>query len=418
MSKGTVAMVRADYASAQTEFERALSEAQDQYDANDERTLRTIGLLGQTYYKLGNFDKAGTFLSQSTKSTSGDTLSAALDLLSLAAIDRASGNATDANRHAQKAIGMLRPAGQENAAQSVCELEQLFALARRNENDDVHTQFHALLITAGGKQHRKPQAVDPSVVELLKRWQIYMDLGRHHLQRNSDESDAFAYRQFHEATHLAYRLFQHDHVNIASCLSLLGATSMRLKMYDQAEAHLKRAAQIYSSANGYSSDLARVKLNLATLYSEIADYRQALDHLTEAAEILERTSPFSDKKSAQMYQSMLAIMTRAELYTTAREIIRQAIEAEESESFEQALNLYDRTLALLRGVFPADHLEIAQVLHFKSAVLRRLGDNLAGTGAQREAEKIEHRIEKQAQKWERMVSDLPPFAIPPSHAAS
>ena len=45
MSRGTVAMARADYRTAEAEFQHALKAAQRDYAKDDERLLRTLGLL-------------------------------------------------------------------------------------------------------------------------------------------------------------------------------------------------------------------------------------------------------------------------------------------------------------------------------------------------------------------------------------
>jgi tetratricopeptide (TPR) repeat protein len=346
-----------------------------------------------------------------------------MDLLSLAAINKASGNTAQANNRYQQAVGVLQGTGssvpQDGAAKAVCELGRLFAAAERQERTAVQAQFHDLLITAQ-KKHAQSGSEDfhPVAANLLKTWQRYMDLGNRYFNEERTDQSEHAYRNFHEATKLAYRIFPHDHVSIAECLNMLGSTSTRLRMYDQADSHLQRAATIYSASPEHACQLACVKLNLAALSAEIFEYRQALLYLSEAAELLEKTASLTDSNAPQMYRSTLTMMTRAELYASAKEMIRQAIEAEESDHLEQARHLYDRTLVLLRRVFPEDHLEIAQVLHFKSNILRKLGDNLQATGLQREAEGIESRIDRAAQKWEQLISDLPPFKIPPSRTLS
>jgi len=422
MSRGTLAMVRADYRTAEAEFQRALKAAQRDYAKNDERLLRTLGLLGQTYYKQGNYDKAHSLLVQSVDygtSAVGNNLTVALELISLAAIEKAMGETTEANQRYQQAVGVLQSRSRHeeiSAASAVSSLERIFFQSERSERERVQEQFQQLLVTAATK-HQASQETEnfhPVKPDLLERWQSLMQEGKRQLSVDSDKANVAAYQQLHDATKLAYRAFPHDHINVAESLNQFGVVSMRLKMHDQAEALLKRSATIYSAVPELASDLACVKLNLAAFYADVFEYRQSLQSLTEAAELLEHSSALSESNTGQIYGSTVMMMTRAELYASAREMIRQAIEAEDADRLEQSSHLYQRTLTLLRRVFPDDHLEIAQILHFKANIMRKLGDMNEAAAAQKEADAIEERNETTSRKWEKLASQLPPFRIPPS----
>ena len=423
MSRGTVAMVRADYDKAETEFRHALAAAQRDYAQNDERLLRTLGLLGQTYFKQGNYDKAHSLLEQSVdcgNAIAGNNLTVALDLISLAAIKKAMGETTEANQRYQQAVGVLQSRSRNeeiNAAAAVCNLERLFTQAERSERERVQEQFQQLLTAARTKhsESQDPENFHPVKSDLLERWQGLMQEGKRLLSMETEKANVAAYQQLHDATKLAYRIFPHDHINVGESLNCFGVVSMRLKMHDQAEALLKRAATIYSAIPALVSELACVNLNMAAFYADVFEYRQSLQSLTEAADLLDHSSALTDSNTSQVYGSTLMMMTRAELYASARDTIRQAIEAEESDRLEQASHLYQRTLTLLRRVFPDDHLEIAQILYFKANILRKLGSAEEANAAQREADAIEQRNESRTRKWERLASQLPPFRIPPSH---
>ncbi|HEY9717998.1 MAG TPA: tetratricopeptide repeat protein [Trichormus sp.] len=422
MSRGTVAMVRADYRTAEKEFTHALKAARRDYGKDDERLLRTLGLLGQTYFKQGNYDQAQSLLVQSVDAGSqaaGNNLTVALDLISLAAIKKAMGETTEANQRYQQAVGVLQARARNeeiSAAAAVSNLERMFAQAERSERERVQEQFQQLLVTARTKHESAQETEDfhPVKTDLLERWQSLMQEGKRHLSIDSEKADVVAYQQLHDATKLAYKIFPHDHINVADSLNLFGVASMRLKMHDQAEALLKRAATIFSAVPELAPELACVKLNLAAFYADVFEYRLSLQSLTEAAELLDHSAALTESNTSQVYGSTLMMMTRAELYASAREMIRQAIEAEDADRLEQASHLYQRTLTLLRRVFPDDHLEIAQILHFKANIMRKLGNMTEAAAAQNEADAIEARNENTSRKWEKLAAQLPPFRIPPS----
>lgn len=420
--RGTVALIRAEYDQAEEELQEALARARKEYGPSDARSQRTLGLIGQTYYKRGELERAVAVLQLAV---SGDeplhqSLAVANDMVTLASIKRSFGDVSDANRIYQRAIDILQQQQQPAASEAnhaVSQLERMFSTAERTEREDTFAQFQRVLTTAR-KQYdaQRLENFHPPDVATIDQWERHCDTGRMLMAHDHPQQNTLvtAYHHFHTATKLAYRLFPHDDVHIADSLALLGSASAKLKLIEQAEALLKRSLVIYSANNDNAYPLAMVHLDLAQLYADLYDYLQSVKHFSEAARILESTSELSDASLSDIYASALTMMSRAELYSSVRELIRQAIEDEESDHLEQSAHLYETVITLLRRLFPSDHLEIAQMLHFRANVLQKLGDPDAALADRKHAKKIEADNADRARSEKALTSTLPPFRIPPS----
>ncbi len=163
INRGTLALARSDYATAEIAFRRALETAQSQFCERDERLCQTFSFLGQTYYKLGDHERAKNYLKLSTNSVTSeerDTLRLAVDHLSLAQMNSASGESSNAKEHFHKAIAVLqtgKPVSSEYSFEATNELDGLFRAALRKENDQTNESFRDLLLKAQQNHRTKPK---------------------------------------------------------------------------------------------------------------------------------------------------------------------------------------------------------------------------------------------------------------------
>lgn len=425
MSRGTQAMAREDYAAAEDAFSQALKEAKAQFASDDARIPLTMSVLGQSYFKQGDYSHAEPLLRQSSKMPGLSAMGRAIDHILLAQIMKEEGKASQAHKHYQQAVVVLEqmPAAcnTNDGEDTIQAMGDLLKQALARENQKSQMRFQELLNTAQSKhkESKRKQDFSPVPKDPVERWRQTLDDGMQLLGNGSSgESNTVpAYLKLHEATKHAYTIFPHDHPNIAESLQWLAQVSDAASMHDQCESLYKRAVAILENhRETEGTKLAVVKLNQATFYAGIHDYRTAITHFTEAADYIEKSGDCDAQKMLDLYYSVLAMMQKADLYTSARELTRQAIEHEDLDRLEQASKLYDNVLALLRRVFPEDHPELAQMLYFKANVLRRLGDNKEAETAERMAEAIEGANEAKTKEIAKMMQKLPPFRIPPSRS--
>lgn len=416
ISNGTTALVKADYYTAREELKRALMEAKIEFSDGDQRTLHTLVLLGQAYYKEGFYAEAEPLFQALAESSPDeevtDRLSTAVALFSLAQINKQTGKTADASRRYQQAVVLLKSdaGGGESHADTVAALEQLLCNVTAMKHGHQPAQHFRDLLRNAHSQRNLPSAGGH---RLLDQWQKCIHLGSEYLDGgDSEERTIAAYQQLLTAAKLSYRLFPHDHSNIAKSLDLLAQVSNRTLMHDQAEALFKRAAGIYASHPQCQMELAEVKFNMSKYYEGIHEYRLAVTQLVEAAELMGARTTQPDR----VYSLALSMITKADLYASARELVRQAIECEESDRLEQACHLYDDTLALMKRVFGDHHPEVAQMLKFKANVLRRLGQSETASKVECEADAIDSLEQETVRAYERYVNLLQPFRIPPSRS--
>lgn len=417
LSKGTVLMVKADYRNAEQELRKAVETAESLYGKDDERVKRALGVLGQLELRQSHLEHADELLTKSVEgnhSAACNTLARAADLMTLAAIKRQSGDLSGSNYRYQQAIDLLRlpPADNEGDFASN-RLENLFSQVESRSLVEVDRRFRQLL--TGAQERHDSMLTEPAQVprEQLNKWVNLLQECNRLLKLESDSSALDAYSSAHSSTKLAYRLFDHDHPNIALSLLALANSSSRLHMYEQTENLLLRAATIYGGLAPFRNELRNAKLHLASFYATISDYPNALRYLCEAAELIEETVDVREKGSS-VHTSLSLTVARTELYECCRDSIRQAIECEESGAFEQSLALYDRAATLLKRIFPSDHLELAQMFYFKANVLRKLNRTDEAEGAEKDAELIESTNTTRERRWQLLSNQVPPFKIPPS----
>ena len=146
---------------------------------------------------------------------------------------------------------------------------------------------------------------------------------------------------------------------------------------------------------------------MAGFYSDQFDHQSAIKALSEAAELLQQSERLDNSEFIDISASFFALMQKADIHRSSREMIRQAIELEESDHLEQADYFYGNSLALVEKIFGENHLEVAQILKFKANVLRKLGDKQKADLLQLRADTIEDEITEHALQVERLKANLP-----------
>lgn len=421
MSRGTIALVKEDYRSAENELQKALELAETLYGREDERVKRTLGLLGQVELRQANLDQADELLTRSVEnarySQACNNLSRAAALMTLASLKRQCGDAAGANYRYQQAVELLRmpPADNEGDLAST-KLETLFSQVNSRQQGEVDRRFKQLLVKARENYDASRATRVNASKEQLNKWVHQMQECSRVLKSGWDSELIPAYTSAHNATTIAYRIFDHDHPNIALSLIALADCSSRMHMHEQAEQLLLRAATIYGEHPTCKSELRSAKLHLASFYASISDYPNSLRCLCEASELID-TSEDVRESGSTLHAALTLAVARTELYSCFRDTTRQAIEAEETDHLEHALLLYERAITLLKRIFPSDHLELAQMLYFKANVLRKLGRNDLAECAERDAELIDETNSTRERRWLLLANQVPPFKIPPSRAS-
>jgi tetratricopeptide (TPR) repeat protein len=161
---------------------------------------------------------------------------------------------------------------------------------------------------------------------------------------------------------------------------------------------------------------ALVKLSIAGLHTEVYDYNSAMRYLAEAVELLSDSGALKPADDSDLSASFVSLMQQAQLFSSAHELVSQAIELEESDRLEQANYFYDNSLILLEQIFSEESLEIAQVLRFKAAVLKKLGRSKEAKATDIRANRIEDEITEKFRALERFRQSLPSVVVNVLHA--
>ncbi len=416
INRGTLALARSDYTSAEVAFKNALETAQLNFHDGDDRLCQTLSFLGQTYYKLGDHERAKDYLKLSTnsdQSSNKDTLRLAVDHLSLAQMNYISGQATHAHEHFNKALSVLKTSktlGTEYSFEATAGLERLFRTAARKETEKTNANFRDLLLKAQKNHRRRPKAqeyfgTEPEAV--LDTWQHLMDAGASTALREELDSIVCAFQNLNSAVRIAVSIFPPDHPNIADSLTALAIVSARLGLEEDADSLFREATRICEDNGGEPLKLAMIKLNMSGFYSDQFDHQSAIESLSEAAELLQQSESLANNDFFNISTTFFALMQKADIHRSSREMIRQAIELEENDRLEQANYYYGNSLALLERIFGETHLEVAQILRFKANVLRKLGDKRQADTVQAHAEDIEAEITNRARQVEQLKANLP-----------
>lgn len=422
INRGTLALARADYAAAECAFKSALATAQTEFSRQDERLQQTFSFLGQTYYKLGDHEKAKDFLELSTKSDAveeNDTLRLAVDHLSLAQMDSANGESSNARDHFHKAIAVLQNAKTTNFEYSfdaTNELEQLFEAASKRENAQTNESFRDLLLKAQENHRARPrtqQYFGTEPISIVDAWQNLMESGLTFAQKQDSESTITAFQNLNSALRIATAMFPADHQYIADSLSSLAILAARMGLEEEADDLFREASRIFEKNKVDPLKVAIFKMNMACFYTEQFDHQAAIQALSEAAELAEQVDALEKHSFIDMSSSFFVLMQKADIHRNARDMIRRGIELEENDRLEQADYYYRNSIELLQKIFGDMHLEVSSILRFRAHILKKLGDKKEAAIAEARAQEIEDEIGKRAEQLEQLKANLP--AIRYSH---
>ncbi|MFN8552315.1 MAG: tetratricopeptide repeat protein [Candidatus Obscuribacterales bacterium] len=425
INRGTLALARADYATAECAFKSALATAQAEFSPHDERLQQTFSFLGQTYYKLGDHEKAKNFLELSTnadRAEENDTLRLAVDHLSLAQMDSANGESSNARDHFHKAIAVLQTAKTTNFEYSfdaTNELEQLFNAASRRENAQTNESFRDLLLKAQENHRARPRTQQYFGTEpnsIVDAWQNLMESGLTLALNKDSESIITAFQNLNSALRIATAMFPADHQYIADSLSSLALVAAQMGLEEEADDLFREASRIFEKNKVDPLKVAMFKMNMANFYTDQFDHQAAIQALSEAAELVEQLDAQENENSSfvdGMSSSFFVLMQKADIHRNARDMIRRGIELEENDRLEQADYYYRNSIELLQKIFGDMHLEVSSILRFRAHILKKLGDKKEAAIADARAQEIEDEIGKRAEQLEQLKANLP--AIRYSH---
>ncbi len=416
INRGTLALARSDYATAETAFKSALEVAQSNFGERDERLCQTLSFLGQTYYKLGDHERAKNYLKLSTEKAGleeRDTLRLAVDHLSLAQMNSLSGESSNAKEHFHRAIAVLqtgKPVYSEYSFEATNELDSLFRAALKKENDQTNESFRDLLLKAQQNHRTKPKTqeyfgTEPS--SIVDAWQNLMESGTTCAQNEDSASIVTAFQNLNSALRIATAMFPVDHQHIADSLSSLAIVAAKLGLGEDADELFREASRICEKNGADPLKVATLKMNMASFYNAQFDHHAAIKALSEAAELVQQVDSLENNDYVDLSSSFFALMQKADIHRTAREMIRTAIELEENDRLEQADYYYENSVALLQRIFGETHLEVAQILRFRANVLKKLGDKEQAKSVQTRANAIENEIIDRALQLEELKANLP-----------
>jgi len=416
INRGTLALARSDYATAEVAFKDALAVAQSNFGERDQRLCQTLSFLGQTYYKLGDHKRAKNFLELSTDKAGvedRDTLRLAVDHLSLAQMNSVSGESLNAKAHFHKAIAVLqtgKPVNSEYSFEATNELERLFREASKKENDQTNESFRDLLLKAQQNHRSKPKTQEYFGTEpnsIVDAWQNLMESGTTCAQNEDSASIVTAFQNLNSALRIAIAMFPADHQHIADSLSSLAIVAAKLGLGEDADELFREASRICEKNGTDPLKVAMLKMNMASFYNAQFDHQAAIKALSDAAELVQKVDSLENNNFVDISGSFFTLMQKADIHRNAREMIRTAIELEENDRLEQADYYYENSVALLQRIFGEIHLEVAQILRFRANILKKLGDKTQAEAVQNQAAEIESEIINRALQLEELKANLP-----------
>jgi len=434
LTKGSIALARADYALAQDQLNQALTEVKAQRRASDSRVSTVYSLLAQAFYRQGDYKKAVPLLKQAIamddRHTAVDASSKARDLICLAEIARHDGNVEEAAGHINKAIENLQYLqrsqngfGNEatqalSALFSKASMEQKLKQKQKlNQNEIVKNQFRDFLVDA---QISKNQPTSSSSVAnsghqayfgtetqspdsyWLENYESGTALG----ESNEESKLESSYVLLLESLHTATFNFPLQDSRFTSSLTALAKTTTRLDLIEQTEEILRYCQKLSVAQKVNGPGLLDIKLAFADFYSYLCDFKTSAIYFSQAADVIEQ--PDDNFNNALSFTaSFVAMMQKSDLHQSAKLLTQQGLECEESQEWKQATACFEKALLLLEQIFPYDHLEFAQLLHFMTASLLGEGRVDEALAARSRAEEIEEAAHSSGQILDSRLRRLP-----------
>ncbi|MDR3615742.1 MAG: tetratricopeptide repeat protein [Candidatus Obscuribacterales bacterium] len=451
LTRGSIALARADYALAQDQLNQALTEVKAQRRASDSRVSTVYSLLAQAFYRQGDYKKAVPLLKQAIatddRHNNMDTSSKARDLICLAEIARHDGNVEEAAGHINKAIENLQYLQRSQngfGAEATHALSALFSkvsLERKleqkqklNQIEVIKNQFREFLVEAEktNNQSATSSAVSASGSQAyfgtetqspdnywLENYESGTALGASREESKLESS----YVLLLEALHTAAVNFSLQDTRFICSLTALAQTTTRLDLVELTEEILRYCQKLAVSQKVERQGMIEIKLAFADFYSYLCDFKTSAIYFSQAAALIEQpktqeeaekedtSSTFNYNNALSFTASFVAMMQKSDLHQSAKLLTQQGLECEESQDWKQATALFEKALLLLEQIFPYDHLEFAQLLHFMTASLLGEGRVDEAVTARTRAEEIEEAAQNSGQILESRLRRLPKIKV-------
>jgi tetratricopeptide (TPR) repeat protein len=448
LTKGSIALARADYALAQDQLNQALTEVKAQRRASDSRVSTVYSLLAQAFYRQGDYKKAVPLLKQAIamddRHTASDASSKARDLICLAEIARHDGNVEEATGHINKAIENLQylqrsPNGFGNEATQA--LTALFSKAsteqkleqkhKLNQSEIIKNQFREFLfdaektnnqsattsntVSSGNQSYFGTETQSPENY-WLENYESGTALGASKEESKLESS----YVLLLESLHTAALNFPLQDIHFICSLTALAQTTTRLDLVELTEEILRFCQKLSVSQKVERQGLIEIKLAFADFYSYLCDFKTSAIYFSQAADLIEQpenqTEGYTadDNAISRNYNnalsftaSFVAMMQKSDLHQSAKLLTQQGLECEDSQEWQQATGYFQKALLILEQIFPYDHLEFAQLLHFMTASLLGEGRVEEALAARTRAEEIEQTAQNSGQILQSRLRRLP-----------
>jgi hypothetical protein len=350
-------------------------------------------------------------------------------LICLAEIARSRGNTEAALLLIDEAVANLQLAEKTPSTASLEATDALTQLLKEASNQAEHkktqTRFRQLLTSAEKKAKtvvRAQSYFGLDSEEPAQAWLEHYEPGLA-LAKSANASELEkSFKDLTQAAQIACQYFSRDDARVTQSLTALARVATKLDLPEQAETILSfthrlvfgKRARLPKDKNLRMTFPKRaqaldVRLTMAEFYSHLCHFQEAATAFADVAELLEFDSETTanEKDAMDFTAGFVAMMQKADLYTSARMLTQQAIELEETDNLQQALSLYDKSLLIMEQVFPRTHLEIAQILHFKTTALLSAGRHREARALKKEAEAIEDVVAATAHELEMRAKRLP-----------
>jgi tetratricopeptide (TPR) repeat protein len=419
LGKGSLALAREDYPFAQSELHQALKDLEK--GASDKRSLGLIyGLLAQAFFRHSNFDEAEPLLKQAIELEKLDDSNLAVsararDLICLAEILRNKGCLAESLDCVENATAPhpARNLEDVSGSEEFDALKTLFAAAAAGETkkrgrksaSQANSQHRPTVHTNGAKSSKRKSPV-PDAEALLASYKekvAYLN--------DSSSSNAGSSRE--EAIQAALEL-----VNVSLQLNFVEQAEQFLH-FAFAKAFGKSQGRLSIPTNsGQLSPATVIDLMLAKseLFAFCHDYAAAARACAELMKWLEKhhksvegSTHNGSLETGEFIARFIQLTQKADLYASARLLIKQALEFEDCGEFDKSMAIYDKALAIFSQLFPADHLEVAQIMQFKASLLELSGHQNEADVLSQQAEQIEEKVGASAQQVEARLESLPMF---------
>lgn len=422
LGKGSLALAREDYPFAQSELNRALQDLEK--DSSDKRSLGLIyGLLAQAFFRHSNFDEAEPLLKQAIEleklDNSNLSVSArARDLICLAEILRNKGCLAESLDCVENATAPEPAQNLEevSGSEEFDALKTLFAAASAGQgNPSNKKSSHASISNSRHSLNSMPSAQTKTVS------------GKGKAQASNTTTLIEAYEQKVEHLNSAKKTSATRPDRINTSLELV-TIALQLNFLEQAEQFLHFAfVTAFGKSHGKLSiptnsgqlppeTVIRLMLAKSELFAFCQDYAAAARACAELMKWLEKHHETlaqhtlnNPLETGEFIARFIQLTQKADLYASARLLIKQALDLEDCGEFDKSIAIYDKALAIFSQLFPADHLEVAQVLQFKAALLELSGRQSEADALNQQAQDIEEKVGASAQQVETRLESLPQF---------